>query len=158
VNGLSFVAVAFAPMLFAVPAASSALVNGPTVSVNRCAEVVEDLIDVPRSMDALRLASAGMTDTSSRTPAQPRSTPERTRDSAAASRPSEYASASRERSVRPSARATRRSRAGPTVSTVAATTFVVLAVMIAACARATDAKRSALTTRTFSPFSPPTRA
>src|SRR6185503_6032019 len=77
VKGLSLVAVAFWPMLSAVAAASATLVNGPTVNVNLWVDVAADLIAVPRLIAALRLASAGMTDTSSRTLAQPRSTPER---------------------------------------------------------------------------------
>src|SRR5258705_11296252 len=71
VKGLSFVAVAFAPTLFAVAAASSALVNGPIVSTKRCFDVADDLMPVPRSLAARRLASAGMPDTTWGPPAQP---------------------------------------------------------------------------------------
>ena len=84
-NGLSFAAVAFAPIFFAASAASADVVYGPTFSVKRCFDDAVDVIDAPRSIVALSAASAGSADASSRRPAQPRSTPERTRASAAGS-------------------------------------------------------------------------
>src|SRR6266508_6111855 len=47
VKGLSFAAVAFAPIVFAASAASAAVLYGPTVSVKRCFDDAVALIDVP---------------------------------------------------------------------------------------------------------------
>src|SRR5437879_12305116 len=117
-NGLSFAAVAFAPIFLAASAASADVVYGPTFSVKRCLDDAVDVIEAPRSIVALSDASAGSADASSRRLAQPRSTPERTREKAAGSRASAYVSASRDRSVSPSANATRPSGTGPTRATV----------------------------------------
>ena len=140
-NGAAWVIVPFRgdPIARKACCASAAVPNGPAVTSERFSAFAATTNDRPRAMAVWSASSLGRDTERSRTRCHPALTSVITRAKAAGSPPSAYAPLSLDRSARPSASGTSRSRIGPVRSRAVARTLLVKPEIDFAASRATVA-------------------